>query len=48
LRLQREAKKKRKEEKQLQQRPVVTVAVSETIEAPKAKAPQVPPPPKES
>ena len=48
LRLQREAKKKEEEEKQLQQHPVVTVAVNETIDAPKVKAPQAPPPPKES
>lgn len=48
LRLQREAKQKEEQEKQLQQRPVVTVAIDKTIEAPKVTAPQAPLPPKES
>ena len=47
LRLQREAKRK-EEEQQQQQHPVATVAINETIDAPKVKIQPAPLPPKES
>ena len=48
MRRQREEMRKASEEEQLQQRPVVTVEVTETIDVPKARKQQLPEPSKES